>query len=74
MGNQSKQTAALVGLLSANAAVGVNDLDVELSSALEDVNAVLRRHVVRDLSGVGAVVHQENLELLNNNSRTKVKK
>lgn len=43
----------------------VDDLDVELGSTFEDLDALLGRHVVSDLSGIGAVVHQQHFEFLN---------
>jgi len=43
--------------------VGVEDLDVELCGALDDVLALAGGDGVGDLGGVGAVVHHEELEL-----------
>jgi len=50
-------------LLLLDAGVGVGDLNVELEGALEDGDPLAGRHVVGDLSGHGAVVHQEGGEV-----------
>lgn len=51
-------------LLGADACLAVGDLDVELSSTLDDLDALARRHVVGDLGSIGAVLHHQHLELL----------
>jgi len=54
----------LLALLAAEAGVGVDNLDVQLGSTVDDHLAVARRDVRGDLGGVLSVVHQEQLEVL----------
>ncbi len=51
-------------LLLAQLGVGVEDLNVELLSSLNNLLSNTGRNVVGDLSGIRSVVHQEHLELL----------
>lgn len=54
----------LFGIFSANAGRGIQDLDVELSGALDDLTALLDGDGAGDLGGELVVVHQEKLEVL----------
>jgi hypothetical protein len=49
--------------LGPDASLGVGDFHIKLNSALEDVDPLAGRNVVGDLSGNGAVVHHEDLEV-----------
>lgn len=51
-------------LLGSQTGTGVDDLDIKLSGAFEDLDALLGGDVVSNLGSIGAVVHQEQLELL----------
>lgn len=53
----------LLALLGAHAGSTVDNLDVQLLSALEDGLSLERRDGVADLSGVLAVVHQQQINV-----------
>jgi hypothetical protein len=55
----------LMLILRLDTAMRVGDLDIELTSALNDGNALGRRNGVGDLGGIDAVVHEQKVDVLN---------
>ena len=49
--------------LGGNLGLGVGDLDSKLLSTSDDVNSLSGRNVVGDLSSMGLVVHQKELQV-----------
>eukprot|EP00964_Phaeocystis_antarctica_P137458 scaffold102016_cov39-Phaeocystis_antarctica.AAC.1 len=54
----------LLVLLRADAGGRVRYLDVQLVGTLDNLLALTRRNVVRDLSGIFAILHHKHLKLL----------
>lgn len=62
--NVAKGFTTLLVLLGADAAVSVGDADSQLLRPLDDITALLGGNSVGDLGGVNAVLHHQDLQLL----------
>ena len=50
--------------LGSETSTSIDNLDVKLSSTFEDFDTLLRRDVVSNFGGIGAVVHQQQFKFL----------
>ena len=60
---EGRAGSSLLLLLLLHAGVGVGNLNIKLEGALEDGDPLAGRHIVGNLSGHGAVVHQQGGEV-----------